>query len=608
MVEDSKEDKKKESKTPLLSANLSYPTRPYVAQMPALIRLIGHYTDSGRSMPQAGSPEAETAFRITYQHGFVFLRQLAVHLRTAIQTKKAENIQGVYNWQFIHALSLWTNIIGLLHNNKEKLIQQLVHPLTELIVGTIRLIPTARYYPLRFHCIRLLIKLTELTTVFVPVLPFLLEMFDTTDFNKRHKTASLKAQYINFDTSLKLTKLQMDDRAYKDGLMDQFYELAMLYLVHYAHHVTFPELVYPLILKCKKFIKICKVQNFVKVIRGLLEKVQENVKLIEERRQKTGLNVKDAKQMNAWLEQSQQKSTSSPLVMHFGRYKSMRQREVLEDIAQKEKISQSGRSSLPDLIRPDRQVAGKQNFKSMMEKDLSDNEEEQEELFQIKTKRKHDEIEENQEEEEQDDEEEDEMEQEEEDDTDEDDEDDDEDVLPSPPKKKRHAKMSNGKSSTSNADEFLSIVKKKFDRRKDRVKDLMVEDSKEDKKKESKTPLLSANLSYPTRPYVAQMPALIRLIGHYTDSGRSMPQAGSPEAETAFRSHQEDEQEQQLVYNQDTQPIEVINPFVNFMLTYTPCNRLCKLTLYSRVTTSFVICFLLLPLSPFFVLAFTMID
>jgi hypothetical protein len=28
---------------------------------------------------------------ITYQHGFVFLRQLAVHLRTAIQTKKPVN-------------------------------------------------------------------------------------------------------------------------------------------------------------------------------------------------------------------------------------------------------------------------------------------------------------------------------------------------------------------------------------------------------------------------------------------------------------------------------------------------------------------------------------
>lgn len=157
--------------------------------------------------------------------------------------------------------------------------------------------PIARYYPLRFQCVRLLIKLSDLTPVFVPVLPFLLEMFDITDFNKRHKTASLKAQFINFDTSLKLSKLQMEDRAFKDGLMDQFYELVMLYLVHYAHHVTFPELVYPLILKCKKFIKVCKVQNFVKVIRGLLEKVQENLQLIEERRQKTGLNVKETKQM-----------------------------------------------------------------------------------------------------------------------------------------------------------------------------------------------------------------------------------------------------------------------------------------------------------------------
>ncbi|CAF1114921.1 unnamed protein product [Adineta steineri] len=92
----------------------------------------------------------------------------------------------------------------------------------------------------------------------------------------------------------------------------------------------------------------------------------------------------------------------------------------------------------------------------------------------------------------------------------------------------------------------------------------MVQEIKADTKNESKTPLLSANLSYPTRPYVAQMPALIRLIGHYTDSGRSMPTSGSSEAETAFLSHQEDEQEQRLTYNHDTQPIEVINPFVRW--------------------------------------------
>lgn len=92
----------------------------------------------------------------------------------------------------------------------------------------------------------------------------------------------------------------------------------------------------------------------------------------------------------------------------------------------------------------------------------------------------------------------------------------------------------------------------------------MVEDTKVDTKNESQTPLLSANLSYPTRPHVAQMPALMRIIGHYTDSGRSMPKSGSSEAETVVRQQLEDEQEQKLVYNKDVQPIESINPFVRW--------------------------------------------
>jgi len=66
----------------------------------------------------------------------------------------------------------------------------------------------------------------------------------------------------------------------------------------------------------------------------------------------------------------------------------------------------------------------------------------------------------------------------------------------------------------------------------------------EDAKNESESSLLSANLSYPARPYVAQIPALMCMIGHYTDSDRSMQKSGSSEAETAVHSQQEDEQEQ----------------------------------------------------------------
>lgn len=119
-----------------------------------------------------------------------------------------------------------------------------------------RLIPTPRYYPLRFHCINALITLSNASGVFVPVIPFILEVFDITDFNKKHATISPKP--VNFSFLLKLNKQQLLDKSFKDVLIDIVYDNLILLLQNQSHHISFPELVLPLMIRVSDFFHLKK--------------------------------------------------------------------------------------------------------------------------------------------------------------------------------------------------------------------------------------------------------------------------------------------------------------------------------------------------------------
>lgn len=127
-------------------------------------------------------------YHSSYQHAFIYIRQLALHLRTAMQKKTPEAMGAVYCWQYLHCLKLWVAVLTEscqsdddlegLSSSEDQLLRSLIFPLTQVILGTARLIPSTRYLPLRLHCVRLLQQLAAAAEIFLPTTSILLDVFE----------------------------------------------------------------------------------------------------------------------------------------------------------------------------------------------------------------------------------------------------------------------------------------------------------------------------------------------------------------------------------------------------------------------------------------------
>ncbi|MQL85205.1 hypothetical protein Taro_017706 [Colocasia esculenta] len=239
-----------------------------------------------------------------YQHAFIFIRQLATVLRGTLtektnvkhndknkgksrKMKGTENATGskkaylkVYDWQFLSCLELWTGVICAYSSEPD--FQLLAYPLSQIIFGVARLVPTARYLPIRLRCARMLNRISSSTSSYFPVSLLLLDMLELKELNSLPDGGVGKA--VDLLTRKLVGKPTLKTRAFQEACIHAVVEQLAEHLAQWSYSIAFFELSFIPAVCLRSFCKSMKSERFRKEIKELIRQVEANAEFVNARR------------------------------------------------------------------------------------------------------------------------------------------------------------------------------------------------------------------------------------------------------------------------------------------------------------------------------------
>lgn len=244
-------------------------------------------------------------FNSSYQLAFSCIRQLAIHLRNSLVNKTKESAQKVYNWQFIQSIHFWTYVITTYCDHEvtkmhgDSPLQPLIYPLIQVALGAVSLIPSSKYFPLRFHCVRALCLIAQKTNTYIPIVSLLIEVLESIEFQRNPSPCTLKP--FNMMMSIKTPKQYLRTRVYQDMLTEELTTFFLDYYSTLSKSISFPEVTIPTTIYLKKFIKNSKSIRINKPLEQLLIKIKATADLIKTERSRIQFAPSDIGKMSAFL-------------------------------------------------------------------------------------------------------------------------------------------------------------------------------------------------------------------------------------------------------------------------------------------------------------------
>ncbi|ESQ50632.1 hypothetical protein EUTSA_v10022567mg [Eutrema salsugineum] len=220
-----------------------------------------------------------TDISASYQHAFVFIRQLAMILREALNTKTKEAFRKVYQWKFIHCLELWTGAVCAYSKSE---LRPVAYPLAQIISGVARLVPTARYIPLRLRCVSMLNRIASSTGTFIPVSMLLMDMLDMKELNRPPSGGVGKG--VDLRTLLKVSKPAVKTRAFQEACVYSVVEELVEHLSQWSYSVAFLELSFIPTIRLRSFYKTTKAERFRKEMKQLISQIEANSDFVNKKR------------------------------------------------------------------------------------------------------------------------------------------------------------------------------------------------------------------------------------------------------------------------------------------------------------------------------------